>query len=163
MPISLQYGDYTARKARPHSLAGGDPFEDFTDRSYLGKTVKTINKGDMDLVIETKKAMGNRPVIVSINLSNPPVLKEIEPYADALFVTFDVQNQVILDLVSGRYEPSGLLPVQMPADMETVEEQAEDTPRDMRPYKDSDGHLYDFAYGMNWSGVIDDARVDQYK
>ena len=163
VPISLQYGDYTARKARPHSLAGGDPFEDFTDRSYLGKTVKTINKGDMDLVIETKKAMGNRPVIVSINLSNPPVLKEIEPYADALFVTFDVQNQVILDLVSGRYEPSGLLPVQMPADMETVEEQAEDTPRDMRPYKDSDGHLYDFAYGMNWSGVIDDARVDQYK
>ena len=102
-------------------------------------------------------------MIVSINLSNPPVLKEIEPYADALFVTFDIQNQVILDLVSGRYEPSGLLPVQMPADMETVEEQAEDTPRDMRPYKDSDGHLYDFAYGMNWSGVIDDARVGQYK
>lgn len=163
VPISLQYGDYTAVAAREHSLAGGDPAENFTDRSYRGKSVKTANKSDMDLVVATRKAMGDRPVIVSINLSNPPVLKEIEPYADALFVTFDVQNQVILDLVTGRSEPSALLPVQLPADMETVETQAEDMPRDMRPYRDADGHLYDFAYGMNWSGVIDDERVEKYR
>lgn len=163
VPISLQYGDYTAVAAREHSLAGGDPAESFTDRSYRGKSVKTANKSDMDLVVATRKAMGDRPVIVSINLSNPPVLKEIEPYADALFVTFDVQNQVILDLVTGRSEPSALLPAQLPADMETVETQAEDMPRDMRPYRDADGHLYDFAYGMNWSGVIDDERVEKYR
>lgn len=163
IPISLQYNDYTARKARPQSIAGGDPYEKFTNRSYLNKSTKTVNKGDMDLVIATKKAMGDRPVIVSINLSNPMVLKEIEPYADALFVTFDIQYQVILDLVTGRSEPSALLPMQMPADMDTVEEQAEDTPRDMRCYKDSDGNVYDFAYGLNWKGVINDERVKKYK
>lgn len=163
IPISLQYNDYTARKARPQSIAGGDPHEKFTNRSYLGKSTKTVNKGDMDLVVATKKTMGDRPVIVSINLSNPTVLKEIEPYADALFVTFDIQHQVILDFVTGQSEPSALLPMQMPADMDAVEEQAEDTPRDMRCYKDSDGNVYDFAYGLNWKGVINDERVKKYK
>lgn len=117
----------------------------------------------MDLVINTKKAMGNRPLIVSVNLSNPTVMKEIEPYADALFVTFDVQHQVILDFIIGRSEPSALLPMQMPADMDTVEEQAEDTPRDMRCYKDADGNVYDFAYGLNWKGIINDERVKKYR
>ena len=163
MPISLQYSDYTARTARAKSLAGGDPFEKSDNRSYRGKTVHTINKGDMDLVIATKKVMGNRPVVVSVNISNPVVMKEIEPYADALFLTFDVQNQVILELATGKHEPSGLLPFQMPADMETVEAQAEDTPRDMHCYTDADGHTYDFAYGLNWKGVIDDERTQTYK
>lgn len=38
-----------------------------------------------------------------------------------------------------------------------------DTPRDMRCYKDSDGNVYDFAYGLNWKGVINDERVKKYK
>ena len=42
LPISLQYGDYTATAAREVSIAGGDPFEDFTNRSYKGKSVKTV-------------------------------------------------------------------------------------------------------------------------
>ena len=162
-PISLQYSDYTATHARAQSLSGGDPYEDFTNRSYRGKSVKTVNKGDMDLVIQTKKSMGEKPVIVAINVLNPPVLSEIEPYADALFLLFDVQRQTILDLMAGKEEPSALLPFQMPADMRTVEEQAEDTPRDMRCYQDADNHVYDYAYGLNWKGVIDDERVKKYK
>lgn len=163
LPISLQYSDYTAHKGREQSIAGGDPYEKFNNRSYNGKSTRTINIGDMELVISTKKAMGKKPVVVSVNLSNPMVMKEIEPYADALFVTFDVQNQAVFDLITGNREPSALLPLQMPADMDTVEEQAEDTPRDMKCYRDNEGNLYDFAYGMNWSGVINDERVKRYK
>jgi beta-glucosidase len=88
---------------------------------------------------------------------------ELEPCADVLFVHFGVQNQVLLDLVSGTAEPSGLLPMQLPADMRTVEEQAEDVPRDMRPYVDADGHVYDFAFGLDRAGVIDDDRVARFK
>lgn len=117
----------------------------------------------MNLVIDTKRAMGDKPVIVSVNISNPMVFGEIEPYADAIFCTFDIQRQVILDFVVGRSEPSGLLPLQMPADMFSVEAQAEDTPRDMRPYVDSDGNAYDFAFGLNFAGVIDDDRTRKYK
>ena len=107
--------------------------------------------------------MGDKPVIVVVNLSRPAVLSELEPYADAVLVTFGVQNQAVLDLVSGAAEPSGLLPMQLPADMRTVEEQQEDVPHDMKPLVDADGNAWDFAYGLNWAGVIDDARVAAYR
>ena len=110
-----------------------------------------------------RKKMGNKKVIVVVNTSNPFVLSEIEPLADAILITFTIQKQAILDVINGTYEPSGLLPFQMPANMKTVEEQAEDTPRDMVCYTDADGNTYDFAYGLNWSGVIKDERVQKYK
>jgi beta-glucosidase len=33
----------------------------------------------------------------------------------------------------------------------------------MRCYQDADGNTYDFAFGLNWQGVIKDARVEKYK
>ena len=72
-------------------------------------------------------------------------------------------HQALLDIISGKAEPSALLPMQMPADMTTVEQQQEDVPRDMRCYQDADGNTYDFAFGLNWQGVIHDARVEKYK
>jgi beta-glucosidase len=162
VPISLQYRPYKALYARSESIAGGDPKETFTNRSYKGKSVVTYNESDLDLVIDTKKKMGGKPVIVVVNVSRPVVLAELEPYADAVLITFGVQNQAVLDLVSGTAEPSGLLPMQFPADMRTVEEQQEDVPHDMRPLVDADGHAWDFAYGLDWSGVIDDGRTRRY-
>ncbi|MDT3366242.1 MAG: glycoside hydrolase family 3 protein, partial [Bacteroidota bacterium] len=162
VPISLQYRPYTATFARSTSVAGGDPKEAFTNRSYKGKTVKTYNEKDLDLVIDTKKAMGGKPVVVAVNLTRPAVLSELEPYADAILLTFGVQNQAVLDIVSGAVEPSGLLPMQMPADMRTVEEQCEDLPQDMNPLVDADGNAWDFAFGLNWSGIIRDERTEKY-
>ena len=52
--------------------------------------------------------------------------------------------------------------MQMPADMQTVEEQFEDVPMDMKCYVDSEGNTYDFAFGLNWSGAINDWRVEKY-
>lgn len=161
-PISLQYSDYVATTARQTSLAGGDPFENTTNRTYRGKGVRTLNKSDMELVQRTKEEMGNKPVIVVINCSNPMIMSEIEPYCDAILLTFSVQNQAILDIVTGKAEPYALLPFQMPADMITVEEQAEDTPHDMRCYTDKAGNVYDFAFGLNWKGKINDKRVEKY-
>lgn len=43
---------------------------------------------------------------------------------------------------------------------ETVEQQHEDVPRDMVCYTDSEGNTYDFAFGLDWKGVIRDARVE---
>ena len=163
VPISLQYEDYTATYARETSIAGGDPYEDFTNRSYRGKTVSTSNKSHMQLVRDTRKAMGAKPVITVISISRPMVMSEVEPYSDAILLSFGVQNQAVLETISGANEPSGLLPMQMPANMQTVEEQFEDVPRDMVCHTDTDGNKYDFAFGMNWAGVIDDARVKKYK
>jgi beta-glucosidase len=163
LPISLQYEDYTATDARDESIGGGDPLESFTNRTYKGKTVKTLNRDDMLMVRETKKLMGEKPVIVIIEVSKPLVLSEIEPYADAILLSFGVQYQALLETMCGQSEPSALLPFQMPADMKTVETQQEDVPGDMRCYQDGDGNTYDFAFGLNWNGVINDDRVRKYK
>ena len=162
VPISLQYSDYKATYAREKSIAGGDRLEKSDNRSYTGKSVKTPNYSDLKLVMDTKKAMGGKPVVVVAALGRPAV-PEFEPWADAVLVTLGVQNQAVLELVSGKVEPSGLLPMQLPANMRTVEEQFEDVPRDMRCWVDEDGNSYDFAFGLNWSGVIDDARVAKYR
>ena len=163
LPISLQYNDYTATHAREVSLAGGDPLESFTNRSYKGKTVKTSNKDQLDLILKTRKQMGSKPVIVQVDVNRPMVMSEFEGVADAIIFGFNVQKQAVLDVLSGKNEPTGLLPMQLPADMQTVEEQLEDVTRDMRCHVDSEGNTYDFAFGMNWKGVINDERVAKYK
>ncbi len=164
VPISLQYGPYTAAYAREKSIAAGDPVIDptITNRSYKDKTISAENASDLNMILDTRKAMGNKPVILSLALRNPAVVAEFESNIDGLIVSFGVQDQALLDILSGVATPSGLLPVQMPADMRTVEEQKEDVPHDMRPYKDEAGNLYDFGFGLNWKGVIKDARTGRY-
>jgi len=164
VPISLQYGPYTAGYAREKSMAAGDPVEPGIDnRSYKGKTITAANVADLKSILDTRAAMKGKPVIVSLALSLPMVMGEFENDADGIIAGFGLQAQAMLDIISGVAEPSGLLPLQMPADMKTVELQKEDVPHDMQPYKDSEGHVYDFGYGMNWKGVISDSRTIKYK
>ena len=161
-PISLQWSPYTASAAREVSVAGGDPTEASANRSYKGYTETSSNEEDMYLVRRTREAMGSKPVIVIVATERPFVPTDIEPSADAILLSFGVSNNALLDIISGAAEPYGLLPCQLPADMETVEEQCEDVPCDMRPYVDSEGNSYDFAFGLNWNGVILDERVRRY-
>lgn len=161
-PVLLQYRPYDAPNARRVSIAGGDPREADSNRSYRGKRNTAANESDLDLVIDMKKKMGDRPVIAVVRMHNPMVMAELEPYADAVLVDFGVSRQAVCQVVSGGFEPQGLLPVQLPASMDTVEAHAEDTPFDMAPYTDAQGHTYDFGFGLNWKGVISDERTRKY-
>ena len=114
------------------------------------------------MVRRTREAMGDKPVILVVHVDRPFVPAEIEPSADAVLFSFGVSNNALLDVISGAFEPSGLLPCQFPTDMKTVEDQCEDVPFDMDCYKDADGHVWDFAFGLNWSGVIADSRTARY-
>lgn len=165
LPISLQYQTYTATEAREKSIAAGDPVvaPNVHDRTFKNKTSTATNFTDLLTIQNTYKAMNGKPVIVSVTASKPMVFNEFEKHADAILMNFNVSNQAVLDIITGKYEPSGLLPLQMPANMATVEKQKEDVPYDMETHKDSEGHSYDFGYGMNWSGVIKDARTEKYK
>jgi len=163
VPITLQYSEYKATHARAHSIAAGDPSEPKVhDRSYKDKTITAGNYNDLKTIRETKVVMKDKPVIVVLTMSKPTIPAEFEKDANAIVADFGVQNQAILDVLTGAYEPSGLLPFQMPANMKTVELQDEDIPHDMIPYVDADGHDYDFGFGMNWKGVIHDARTEKY-
>ena len=165
LPISLQLKDYTATESRAKSIAAGDPVVDPTisNRSYLNKTNKSNSYPDLNTILETKKSMKGKPVIVSVSITNPMIFGEFEKEVDAIVGEFGVQVEALMDIISGKSEPSGLLPMQMPINMSTVEKQFEDTPHDMIPYKDANGHVYDFGYGLNWKGIIKDARTEKYK
>lgn len=165
VPITLQYAPYTATEARENSIASGDPVIDprITNRSYKGKTVTALNSDQLDVILRTRELMGEKPVVVVVNASRPMVFNEFESKVDAILVRFGVSEQAVFDIISGKNEPSGLLPVQMPANMGTVERQNEDMPFDMECHVDTEGHAYDFAYGLNWNGVIADKRTAAYK
>ncbi|MBP1674814.1 MAG: bglX [Bacteroidetes bacterium] len=182
LPISLQYRPYTANSkfVRLESIGGDmievtetspDGYGDIKslkkeNRSYFGNTAIIRNESDLDLLLNVASAADK--VIVALNVSNPMVFREFESKVDAILVGFGgdrsayLPDKAFLEIIAGQVEPSGLLPLQMPANMETVEAQFEDVPRDMECHVDSDGNTYDFAFGLNWSGVIKDGRTAKY-
>ena len=177
VPRSLQYGPYTANSAsvRTESIAG-DMIEQKVDttygvvtslvkenRSYYGESAQINNASDLDAILYAAENMpADAPVIVAINAQNPMIFSEFEDKVDAILMGFAIDNEYFLDIVTGKVEPTALLPMQMPANMETVEAQLEDVPRDMECHVDAAGNTYDFGFGMNWSGVIQDERTEKY-
>lgn len=147
-PISLQYRPYTAELAREVSIAGGDPREESNNRSYKGRTEITANERDLDNVLEARKQMKDKPVIVVIAMDRPAVPAEFEPAADVIVADFSVSRSALFSLLSGEEKFSGRLPVILPADMETVETHCEDVPDDIRPYTDSEGSTYTVGFGL---------------
>ena len=147
MPISLQYSPYTAHAARAVSLAGGDPVEQSTNRSYRGRHIEVENASDLALVRDTKALMGEKPVVVLLQTTRPVVM-EFEPFSDAILVAFGVRSKAFMALVSGVCKPMGRLPMQFPASMDEVEMQREDVPQDMTPWRDTEGNTYDFGFGL---------------
>ena len=189
VPISLQYRPYTANgsSVRQTSIAG-DPVDgkqwydhgtesgvEMENRSYYGQSTSATNESALDLVIDIKsKLPEDAKLILIIDADRPMVFSEIEPYADVILMDwvgdagpsgagFSIRDDAFVRIISGQVEPSGLLPFQEPADMDTVEANCEDVPRDLECYTDSDGNTYDFCFGLNWSGVIDDDRTATYK
>ncbi len=184
LPASLQFEEYTATTARRESLAGDVTVETVNDgyygtktqetkenRSYYGNTAgKASNYADLELLQYVNSVKGNAKVVTIVSKGSGPsvmVFSEVEPLSDVILYYYGATSwfseDVLLSVVNGDVEPSALLPFQMPASMEAVEAQDEDVPRDMECYVDADGNTYDFAYGLNWSGVIDDERTQTYK
>jgi len=180
LPISLQYRPYTADNmyVRFESIGGQITVEEYEgvygveydyvkeNRSYFGKTGLIKNESDLDFVLEIAERCDN--VVVVVDLLSSMIFSEFEPEVEGILVSFgggrthSAADDILYEIVAGNHEPSALLPMQQPANMETVEAQFEDVPRDMECYVDSNGNTYDFAFGLNWSGVIDDERVAKY-
>ena len=167
-PVSLQYRPYTADSDAVKQVSiAGDTLEDGTreNRGHYGKSTYATNESDLDLVISVKEALpeGAKLVLV-VDADHPMVFSEIEPYADVILMGWEgIADSSFARVITGEVEPSGLLQFQMPANMDAVESQLEDVPRDMECYVDSEGNTYDFCFGLNWAGVIVDERTKTYK
>ena len=148
LPITLQYRPYCAESAREHSLARGDFRENDCDRTYFNKENTPYNTSDLNNILSAREAMGDRPVIVVMQLHNPAVMAEFEPRTDGILAHFGVENKVIMEILSGEAIPGGRLPMLLPASMETVERHCEDVADDMEAYVDVCGNRYDYGFGL---------------
>ncbi|MDO4459044.1 MAG: glycoside hydrolase family 3 N-terminal domain-containing protein [Clostridia bacterium] len=176
VPLTRQYRPYTADGpyVRKVSIAGNTlPDGTKENRSYYGNTALTTNEEQLDQILDMANLAKRLhvPSVVAMFTGKPMCFHEFEPSVDGIVVTFSgaslyggasASSEALARIIAGTDEPSGLLPMQMPKDMNDVERQAEDTPRDMECYTDTAGHKYDFAYGLNYSGVINDERVRKY-
>ncbi len=166
-PISLQYRPFTADGdyVRKESLNPADEYGEYINRSVYGASTYATNESDLDLVLDVKsKLPADAKLILLVDADRPMCFGEIEPSCDAILFAFNgVSEEAYARVASGTVEPSGILSHQMPKDMQTVFEQKEDVPRDMDCYTDATGNTYDFCFGLNWSGAIDDERVKTYK
>ena len=90
------------------------------------------------------KVIRSKPTIVVVNLQRPAVIPTINAECKALIADFSSQDNVILDLIFGKFSPQGHLPFELPSSMEAVLQQKEDLPYD------SKNPLYSFGFGLSY-------------
>jgi len=90
------------------------------------------------------KIIQSKATITVINLQRPAVIPGINKYTKALIADFSSQDNVILDLIMGKFKPTGKLPFELPSSMEEVLKQKEDLPYDTK------NPLYKFGAGIGY-------------
>ncbi|WP_136313702.1 glycoside hydrolase family 3 N-terminal domain-containing protein [Actinomyces procaprae] len=160
-PLTLQYGAYTAdgEHVRRTSVSGDVRADGSREnRSYYGATSAISNGADLDAFNRAAEAVAasgrDIPVVVALKATNPVIPAEFEAHADAVIVGFGVADEALIRIALGLHESNGRLPIQFPADMDTVEANQEDVPKDVTPYTDSAGNTYDYGFGLHLDGSV---------
>jgi beta-glucosidase len=93
---------------------------------------------------EILELLAKVPTVVDIYLSRPAVIPEISAASKGLFTSFGAQDEALLDIIFGNFNPQGKLPIEMPSSMKAVLNQKEDVPYD------SENPLYKFGFGLSY-------------
>jgi beta-glucosidase len=92
-------------------------------------------------VLEVANAV---PTILVVHLDRPAILTELADACAAVVGTFGASPEAILDLVFGRFSPTGKLPFELPSSMAAVEQQLPDVPCD------SEQPLFPLGHGLGY-------------
>lgn len=147
--ISIDFGtivsnpdkaDFTVLKLKtPTSLSPG---------GGAGFMETLFPQGRLDFPQEEKKELleliNSKPTITVMSLGRPPVIPDINEASKAVIADFENDDEIILELIYGKYNPTGKLPIEIPSSVEAVENQFEDLPYD------SKNPLYSFGFGMSY-------------
>jgi beta-glucosidase len=110
---------------------------------------KIFHQGDLDFEDEEKarilQVLDALPTVVDIYLERGAVIPEIAERCAALLASFNVADDVVLDVIFGQFNPGGKLPFEMPRSMEAVRAQKEDVPYD------SENPLFPFGHGLSYA------------
>ena len=117
-----------------------------SDARYLG--ANTGEPIDLTLpaaqVAQVQSLMKRRPTIVVVQFDKPYVVPELARESAALLATFGVSDEALFDVLTGKFNPTGKLPFEIPSSMEAVRAQLEDLP------SDSKNPLYPFGAGLSY-------------
>jgi beta-glucosidase len=112
---------------------------------------RLFHSGDLDFKEPEKSRilaiLRSVPTIVDIFLERPSVIPEIAAEAAGLVGNFGANDAALLDVVFGRFAPTGRLPFELPSSMAAVARQKEDLPYD------SQAPLFPFGYGLTYPAV----------
>ena len=109
---------------------------------------KMLGGGPLDFTSEEIKRIKSlakiKPVILVMSLKRPTVFSEIANVSDAIIADFQVQENILLEMIYGNFLPTGKLPFEIPSSIEAVKDQREDLPYD------SVNPLFKFGHGLNY-------------
>ena len=107
-----------------------------------------FHEGDLDFKGEEKarilNIMEQVPTVVDIYLERAAVIPEIANKAIGLTANFGAEDDVLLDVLFGKFNPQGKLPFELPSSMEAVRKQKEDVPYD------SENPLFSYGAGLSY-------------
>ena len=88
--------------------------------------------------------MAQKPTVVCMYMDRPAVIPEIASFCKGLLVDFGAQDDAVLDVVFGDFNPGARMPFELPSSMEAVMSQKEDVPFD------SGKPLFPFGAGLGY-------------
>jgi beta-glucosidase len=106
-----------------------------------------LSKNSVDISF-IKRITASKPAVVVINFSKPWVISEIDDNnLNALIATFGTTPEALLDVVTGRFNPTGKMPFAIPVSQKAVENNMEDVPGEM----EQEGYsLFSFGEGLGY-------------
>ncbi|MEO5952573.1 MAG: glycoside hydrolase family 3 N-terminal domain-containing protein [Chloroflexia bacterium] len=146
LAVVAEYGEVVANveDADMAILRLKAPFE-FRDWGFLDRL---FHAGDLDFKEPEKSRilaiLERVPTVVDITLDRPAVIPEIAEKCVGLLADFGANDGAVLDVIFGRFAPTGKLPFEMPSSMEAVKKQKEDVPFD------SENPLFRFGHGLTY-------------
>jgi beta-glucosidase len=149
-PIGLNDKDIASYKGVLTSFEESDVLVIKVETPYesLGENFieKLFHQGRLDFSEKEKsriiELIKSKPTVFVINLERPAVFPEINELSRAVIADFGSRDDIILDLIFGKFSPEGKLPFELPFSMKAVEDQLEDLPYD------SKDPLYSFGHGL---------------
>ncbi len=113
-----------------------------------GLLERLIPQGRLDYPEDEKNEIlertNSKPTITVLTIQRPTVIPEINAASKAVIADFECQDEIILEMIFGKFNPSGKLPIEIPSSVQAVENQLEDVPYD------SKDPLYRFGHGLTF-------------
>ena len=107
-----------------------------------GKPKGRLNFQQGDRAFDALLKCGKTPVVMTVYLDRPAILTEVRDKVSVLYADFGIDDDALLDVLSGKAKAGGHLPFALPSSMAAVDAQKSDVPHN------SPRRLYPCGYAM---------------